>query len=456
MKQFISLAILIYLRFWARMALALSRPTVIGITGSVGKSSARDAIATILKNHYATYVIEKGNSEIGIPLGILGMHVESLGFQTPARSMVDFVRILFSAPFRVLHLRGVRYLVAEMAVDEPDPPKNMEYLLTIIKPDISVFLNVFPVHTMQFEKTVPHDTPDDKRQDVIMRAIAYEKGKIITMSGCKTAVINGENPYVQEVISKIDSKANNIKLLTFGQNGNFDIKITDHNVSLAGTHFAFMTNKKEYQLYIKHYVLPKEYGEILAAGILVGLSVGLSLETMLKDLEKSFTLPAGRSTLLKGIKDVTIVDSSYNASRASVMAFLDLLATLKKTTKAPVSFLFGDMRELGQEEANEHEKVAKRIVEVVDKLYLVGPLSKKYVLPVVKKKMEEVQWFSNPYEAGDFLKSNILPQTILLVKGSQNTIFLEEAVKKILADPQEASLLCRQSPYWLEKKSQIS
>ncbi len=450
--------ILSYLRFWAGVALSFGDPTVVGITGSIGKSSARDAGAAVLKNQYETYVIEKGNSEIGVPLGILGLHVESLGFQTPLRSIMDFIKILIAAPFRTFHLKAVQYLIVEMAVDEPDPPKNMEYLLTVVKPDISVFLNVFPVHTMQFEKVVPADVPEGQRENAILQAIAKEKGKIITMSGCKTGIYNAENSYVQDVISKIDKNTNPVSLLAYGQKGNFAVNIVAHEVSLNETRFVFKVNQKNYKLSIKDYVLPKEYGEIFAAAVLVGQAAGIDTETAIQNLERSFVLPPGRSTILPGIHGTTIIDSSYNASRASVVAFLELLAELKKKTGRPVGFLFGDMRELGNEAPHEHAIVAEKIGEVVDRLYLVGPLTKEYVLPVVSKKIKDVVSFDTPYDAGMYLEleSNLPSKTILLVKGSQNTIFLEEAIKKILLHKKDEKFLCRQTAYWLEKKSHKS
>src|SRR3990167_7778197 len=142
MRNTLSLGVLYYLRFLAKIALFLNRPQVIGITGSAGKSSTRNAVFAVLKNNFKTKMIVKGNSESGIPLGILGLAPKDY-------SKIDWLRMILLAPFGLFHLLGTKYLVVEMGIDEPDPPKNMEYLLTVVKPQIAIFINVHPVHTMQ-------------------------------------------------------------------------------------------------------------------------------------------------------------------------------------------------------------------------------------------------------------------------------------------------------------------
>ena len=76
MKKFFSWSILYWLRFWSQMAIKKHQPYVIGITGSVGKSSVRNAVYAVLKDYFSTKMIDKGNSETGIPLGILGIKAE--------------------------------------------------------------------------------------------------------------------------------------------------------------------------------------------------------------------------------------------------------------------------------------------------------------------------------------------------------------------------------------------
>jgi len=190
--------------------------------------------------------------------------------------------------------------------------------------------------------------------------------------------------------------------------------------------------------------------------ILAALQTGLTLKQITTSLEKNLELPKGRSSLFKGINNSSIIDSSYNASLTATMTLLDLVDTLKKETGRPIVFVWGDMRELGHEAELEHVDVAKHAVGIVDYLYLVGPLTRKHALPVLQvhdDTFKELRWFDTSHRVGEFLKDNLPKDAIVLVKGSQNTIYLEDAITYILKDEGDKKKLCRQGTYWdLQKK----
>lgn len=455
MKQVFAWAVLSYLRALARLALFIHKPQVIGITGSVGKSSARDAIYAVLKDFAPTTSIEKGNSESGVPLGILGISMDNYSPLTWAQAMIR-------APFGINFLSGTKYLIIEMGVDDPYPPKNMGYHLTIAKPQIAIFLNTFAVHTMQFEKTLTEAEKQALKNDpeqltnTLISKIAHEKARIITESGCKVGIYNADNTFVVDAIEK--TKQNKTPLLSFGNDSSNSIHYGKYEVDLKGTLFTFYLNwenkKESILLKIQNYALPKEYQEIIASAVLVGKYAGLSNYQITSSLQKNFKLPAGRSTLLEGINNSLIIDSSYNASRASVEAFLQLCCKLKKETKRTLVFVFGDMRELGDEAEHEHAVIRKQLVACVDSLVCVGPLTRQYVFEPLQKENNAIalQWFPNAYDAGEYLKKHMPDNSLVLVKGSQNTIFLEEAIKYLLKNHNDTKKLCRQSPYWMGVK----
>ena len=441
MKNIFIWMLLYYLRFFARLSLSINKPKIIGITGSVGKSSARNAIYAALKDYFKVKMIKEGNSETGVPLGILG--IDPGHYQ-----MTDWLRVIFLSPFKINYLKGIEYLIVEMGIDSPYPPKNMDYLLTIVKPDISVVLNVHPVHTEQFDRVINENLIGKKRLKSILDRIAEEKLKIITEVNPKIGIIN-------ENLASPDLRGREgTKLMIFGNNKDVDIRFLNYQADLKETTFKYLLTKdnQEIIINIKNFVLPKGYEEIFAATILVGKALNLSNIQIKTGLEKSFSMPLGRGSLFSGIRDSVIIDSSYNASKAPVLTYLELSHRLAEQETRPLVFLFGDMRELGEEARQEHLQIVQEIIKKVSQLYCVGPLTKQFVIPQVTGKIKEAKWFENSVQAGIYLEKHLPYRSIILVKGSQNQIFLEEAIKKILKSKSDFKNLCRQSDFWMWKK----
>jgi len=351
-----------------------------------------------------------------------------------------------------MFLNGKKYLIVEMGIDSPFSPNNMEYLLTVVKPQIAVFLNAHPTHAQEFDPLVDPSITGKKRVELLTQKIAEEKVKIITQSGCKVAIYNGENPFVKRVVEPFRENHNETTFLSFCDSDKNSLSFSSYVLSLDSTTFKFLDKDEEVVVTVPSYALPQEYAEVFSATLLVAQTAGVSFSDAVHSLEKNFSLPPGRASLLKGIHGSTIIDSSYNASKAAVIAFLEMVYQLKHERASPTVFLFGDMRELGTSSQIEHEEVAEKILQGIDYLYCIGPDTKSYVLPKVEGKIKEVKWFTTSSEAGKYMEEKLPEKSIVLVKGSQNTIFLEEAVKYILANKDDQKRLCRQSNYWLLKK----
>ena len=445
--------VLTYLRYLAKLALLIHRPTVIGIAGSVGKSSTRNALFAVLNEYFPVKMV--GNSETGIPLGILG--ITPSGF-----SKKNWVEMLLLAPRGIQYLKGTKYLIVEMGIDDPYPPKNMSYLLSIVKPHIAISLNIAATHTEQFEKILeedgaPKNGTSEEKHEYLLRKMAEEDAKIITASGCKVGIYNKDDAYLKQVFSYWSNPAT--KILTFGEEKENTVSYIDHATTLEGTSYRFLykaIKEEKAALTFKKLLLLKEYRELFAATFLAGKELGLSNFQITTALEKNFTLPKGRSSMFEGIGKSVIIDSSYNASKLSVLAFLTLLSDLSKKHKRPSALLLGDMRELGGEAEGEHREVAEKISETVEYLYCIGPLTLEHIIPYIDKKTnkvtKEIRWFSTAHDAGRYLKAYMPHKTILLVKGSQNTLYLEEAIKYLLENKEDEKKLCRQEPHWIKTK----
>jgi UDP-N-acetylmuramoyl-tripeptide--D-alanyl-D-alanine ligase len=189
----------------------------------------------------------------------------------------------------------------------------------------------------------------------------------------------------------------------------------------------------------------------IAAALCIALDEDFTLEEGCQLLAKNFSLPPGRAGLLLGKNGTMIIDSSYNASPQTMMDLLELLAKVPGKRKMA---LLGDMRELGKEAASAHLKVAQKAQAVCDLIYLVGPLMQAHALPYFEKQAEyrQVRWFATAKAAGQALTKALKQDDVLLVKGSQNTIFLEAAIEEILANSDDRQKLCRRGSFWEKQR----
>ncbi len=161
----------------------------------------------------------------------------------------------------------------------------------------------------------------------------------------------------------------------------------------------------------------------------------------------------GRMRPMAGIKGSLILDDSYNAAPASVMAALDVLHLF--LTDRPNSrrvAALGKMAELGQYSEAEHAAVGRRVAEVADVFVAVGPEMQGAADEALRAGMkpESIIRVTDPVQAGRWLDENIREGDIVLIKGSQSAR-IEKAAKDVIAEPlRAAELLCRQEEYWMK------
>lgn len=447
MKKLLLQIFLSYLRILAHIQLFKIRPKIVGITGSVGKTSLRDAIVLVLKQNYVVKSSDQANSETGIPLDILGLHMKDY-------SLMDWLRVGLFGIWQVLtNWDQYEVYVAELGVDSPFPPKNMSYLLRIIRPDVGVFLNVSTVHSELFERLVTWQgklTPEERNFRIRSR-IGKEKGLLVTtLLGDKTAVFNIDDEIIAELENAVKAKK-----ITFGKGSTAHVRIVDVSNSSSGFTAVFAYKGTEYQLAVDSQVLPREYAYTFAAAIGVGLAFGISVDASLSAL-KSYTVLSGRMSILRGIENTVLIDSSYNASRLSMIAGIRLAKEIAERDNLQVILALGDMREMGRESEREHQKVADEAVKIARDIVLVGPLMEKHVLTRALEKgfsEDRIHTFRSSRSAGLFIKEKLISGgEVILAKGSQNTIFMENVIEVLLEDPHDKAKLCRRGAYWDKRR----
>ncbi len=415
------------LKILAKLTIKRYSPGIIGITGNVGKTSAKESIKAVLSAERSVRASSKNfNNEFGFPLSILGEWNET-------RGILFWIKVIFYSVYRLI-VKDKNYpeiLVLEYGVDRVG---DMKYLLNIARPQIGVFTAVgdVPVHIEFFTG------PD---------AVAKEKSKLVSsVPTTGFAILNADDERVMQ--SKEIARAN---VITFGFAENADLRITNFTNYIdgdGGVSFKFTYGGSQMPIRIDG-SLGRAPAYSAAAATAVGLIFGMNL-VHISDALNKLKPPRGRQTLVKGIKHSIIVDDSYNASPLATEEALLTLKSLKAKRKIAV---LGDMLELGKYTLEAHEKIGKIAAESADILFTVGTRGKIIAETAERYGISKKNIFSflNIHEAGMRLQQIIQNEDVILIKGSQG-VRMERIVKEIMAEPIRAKdLLVRQDRIWLRK-----
>lgn len=427
------------LKVLARLTVRRYHPGIVGVTGSAGKTSTKDAIAVVLGRSRRVRAASKSyNNEIGFPLTILG---EWEGGGSPRSTRVGAGGIFFWCRVLVSSLANLigraesypEVLVLEYGVDRPG---DMRFLLDTVRPHIGVFtaMGTIPVHVEFFAG------PD---------AVVGEKAKLVReLPATGFAVLNADDEAV--LATKALTRA---QVMTFGFGEGAHVRVVNFANHTEGEHAA-ITFKLSYGGSVVPVRLEgavgRAYAYAAAAAAAVGLVFGENLVTIAETL-RDFRAPPGRLRAFDGLRGSLIVDGTYNASP---LAMREALETLKAVKAKRTIAVLGDMLEIGKYTLAAHEEVGRAAAKCADVLVTVG-LRAKFIAEAAAKagmSVRAIHAFLTLGEAAEFLRGTLAGGDVALLKASQS-VRLERVVKEIMAEPGKAAeLLVRQEKEWLRKK----
>jgi len=337
---------------------------VIGITGSVGKSSTKETMAALLGFKFRV-LKNKGNlnNEIGLPLTLLSLHESH---QAAVLEMGFYV------------------------------PGEIDLLCKIAKPRIGVVTNIGTVHA---ERAGDIETIAMGKSELVQALPAGPEG---------LAVLNNDDPRVRAMAAHTSAR-----VLTYGFTPEADLWADDiRSTGLSG--IRFNAHHEGHSHTIVSELLGKHSVYILLSAIAVALELGFTWDEIEQAVRSQEIVQ--RVRIFTSHTGALIVDDSYNASPASTVAALELLDELEGRKVA----VLGDMLELGRYEAEGHEQVGRKAAKVAKKIILVGPISMltRDVILDTGFPEEDVRWFANSEEAAHYLQSDLKAGQTVLVKGS--------------------------------------
>ena len=407
-----------YFRFWARIKLKKWSPKVIVVTGSAGKTTLLHMIESQLGSeaHYSHHA----NSAYGISYDILGL-------PGITKSRLQWLELFFKAPaaaFRPPYRKKI--YVAEVDADRPNEAK---FLAKLLRPAVTLWVSTLHTHTAQFDDVVQRGKYPSQEA-----AVAHEYGNLLEKT-TDLVIINGDSELMVKQAHRASSKVAQVWLN----------QLKSYEPSAKFTKFTI--DDEEYHIPA---LLPKMNFYQVAM-------VGQLLKYLGKQPDRSFAtfkLPPGRSSVLKGIKGITIIDSTYNNSNFdSLKGVVEMFEEYKAAQKWLV---IGDLLEQGKNEEREHIKIAKLLNATnLDHIILMGKRINKYTRPKLSDKLKQrtkIVSLDNPNQVLSYMENELKGGEAILFKGVG---YMEVAIEKLLLHKEDTQNLVRRESIWQKKLAKL-
>lgn len=421
------------LTFEAKMVLARRNPKVFVVTGSVGKTSTKDALSMALSTSFNVRKSEKSyNSEIGIPLTILNL-------RNAWDSPIFWLLNIFKGFWELLK-PGIypTHLILEVGADKPG---DLKEIFSWLIPDVVIVTRLpkIPVH-VEF-----YDSPEQLIKEESIPAFKVKRGGLL--------VLNRDDKNVMALTKEARGE-----VVTFGLDKLSDISggniIISYDDGLkgrrpVGINFRVDSNGSSVPVEIIGTLGIQNIYHVLSA-FAVGTKEGINLVTLSQAFKTHIT-PPGRMKIIEGLFNTTVIDDTYNSSP---VALEEALLTLKSIeTRGRKIAVLGDMLELGKFSKSEHERMGEIAKDSANILAVVGIRAKGIAKGALESGMDKskIFEFEESKEAGKFVKGILEEGDFVLVKGSQG-MRMEAVVEEIMLHPEfKEKLLVRQEKEWSER-----
>lgn len=349
---------------------------VIGITGSVGKTSTKDIVANVVGQKYKTLKTKgNNNNNIGLPFTILGLQEEEA-------------------------------MVVEMGMNHFG---EISLLTSIAKPTICVITNIGTSHIGNL----------GSRENIL-------KAKLEILEGCDSpiVIINNDNDLLHNWYEK---KKNQINIKTYGIKQASDLNAKSITLEEVSSHFTCDLDGKEQNICVpvggEHFILNS------LCAVMVGEVLKIESEKIVKGIE-SFELTKKRMDITELENGIKIINDAYNASLESMKASIKFLSDIKEGRKIAI---LGDMFELGDFSKELHEKVGEEITKNQIDVLICSGENAKYIVKKAKENMEDknIYYLENKEEIINLLSEISKPGDVILWKASNGMKFYELAERMI-------------------------
>ena len=354
----------------AKEYLTLCNVKKIAVTGSVGKTTTKEFIYSVLSEKYRVHKTEGNhNNELGLPYTVLSMPSDT------------------------------EILITEMGMCAKG---EIEYLSDIVKPDIAVITIIGSSH-LEHLKT---------RENICAAKMEIAHG--MTENGC--LIVNGDEPLLRSPVYEKYSP----EFLSLAEE-NSDFRISNIATCEDHTEFDFICRQGSYKM--KASAIGRHIAQAAAFACAIGFKCGMSAQEINRGL-MNYKTEKMRQNIYK-IGNITIIDDCYNASPESMRASCDVLTTLSDQNRSRAVALLGDMKELGEDTRIMHENVGEYMAKNgISLLFTYGLIAENYATGAKRCGMSDDCIFTNPdvaspEKSGEALVKHLKDGDILLIKASR-------------------------------------